>query len=618
MLADNRRHYELLVEMTRHYADRGDGERMLRAAMVAANYAWLAPIDLLSDVRLERTVVHTIRGTGTVTVDGGRRNGRVLHVLSEAYTIGGHTRQVTRWMKRDPRTSDVVLTNQQGPVPDGLVDAVRAAGGELHHLRSTTPQLLDRARALREHMDRADFVVLTVHPYDAVVLAAVNLPGVRPPVLYSNHADLGFWLGVGGTDLLCDLRQEVHALDEERRLVPAERICVLPLPVDELSAPEETDVRRELGIGPDAVVAVTVADDWKVAPSWGRGMHDVLDNVLHWTPRLCVVLVGVSPNTEWERFAKRYPGRVFCVGKVPDPGPYLALGDIYLESYPTRAGTTPLEAALVGLPVLALADLPEDDPARVFQTSSPGLSANPAAPTAEEFTRAVRRLVADPDGRHAAGARVQLAVRAVHDGPGWRAQLEAVYQHARSLPAADVDALAESPTDEYYSAMLLSALGPGPSSPDPRRLVGCLGDLFDGTMQSDLLAALSRDEGPSYRVRVSRGWDQHPEWTCRLLELSSTCPRLVVSLPFLTGDGRQGGRTEALVVALLARIGRTPQDCGDIRVESQRPRVTGPELPGELQFTDESLDLLDQLLNSALWAAPAHHSGRGPAQAMVC
>src|SRR4051794_5965117 len=144
VLAENRRRFELLVEMTRHYAGQGDAERVLRAAMLAGQYAFLAPVGLLSDVRLERAVIGAVRGSGEVRVDGGRSTGRVLHVLSEAYFVGGHTRLAWRWMNRDERTSDVVLTNQNGPVPDQLTDAVRATGGELHDLRADHSQLLDR------------------------------------------------------------------------------------------------------------------------------------------------------------------------------------------------------------------------------------------------------------------------------------------------------------------------------------------------------------------------------------------------------------------------------------------------------------------------------------------
>lgn len=66
----------------------GGTERVLRATLLAADDAWVARVGLLSGLRLERTVVHAVRGAGVVTVDGGRRAGRVLHVLSEAYGTG--------------------------------------------------------------------------------------------------------------------------------------------------------------------------------------------------------------------------------------------------------------------------------------------------------------------------------------------------------------------------------------------------------------------------------------------------------------------------------------------------------------------------------------------------
>lgn len=599
VVRENRRHYELLVEVAERYAAQGDVEHLLRAATVAANYAWLAPVGMLADLRLERAIVHAVRGPGRVTVDGDRRTGRVLHVLSEAYSVGGHTRLAWRWMSRDEHASDVVLINQQGPVPDQLVESVRAKGGDVHDLAPTARGLLDRARALRAHMDRADLVVLHVHPYDAVAFAAVNLPGVRPPVIYENHTDQSFWLGVAGAELLCDLRAETRAIDEALRGVPDERIVVLPMPVDQLTSGDDDALRRRLGIRPDAVVALTVSADWKMAACWGRGMHHAVERVLHWSPQVSVVLVGGSPNPDWARLSKRYPGRVFPVGRVLDPAPYFALTDIYLESYPVRSTTAALEAAVLGLPVVTLDDLPVDDLVYLLQASSPGLAGRSVATTIDKFAVAVRRLAADPDLRRREGEAVRTAVLAVHDGDGWRSRLAALYERARALPAVDVDDLAQPREDERFAAMLISAMS-APVSPDPRSLAGPLGDLFDPTLEMDLLAALHRDRSASFQVRVAPNWQDVAEPMTRLLGLASAHRRMTVSLPFVPDDDAQGTLSVAHLTGLLATLGQTTDDCGDIRLEST-PRPADLSLNGELQLSEDALDRLEAFASSPLW-----------------
>ncbi|WP_421020718.1 glycosyltransferase, partial [Klebsiella pneumoniae] len=84
--------------------------------------------------------------------------------------------------------------------------------------------------------------------------------------------------------------------------------------------------------------------------------------------------------------------------------PWFALADVYLESYPTFAGTTPLEAAMAGLPVVGLADVADDDPRHLFQRWSPGLAGRTPATTPSRLALDVNRLVADRELRQSDGA----------------------------------------------------------------------------------------------------------------------------------------------------------------------------------------------------------------------
>lgn len=611
VLAENRLMYGRLVDLVAHHAAGDDVERVLRSATVAANYAWRAPTGLLSDPRLERLAVSAVRGAGRVAVDGTRSSGRVLHVLSEAYSVGGHTRLAWRWISRDRRRSDVALTHHAGPVPDQLVATVTASGGRVTDLRPGHPTLLGRAIALRALIDQADLVVLHAHPFDAVVLAAVNLPGVRPPVVLEDHADHAFWLGVGAADVVSNFRPFGQRLAAELRGVPPERSALVPLPIDALPATvPPAELRRGLGLRPDAVVAVTVADEAKMSPLGGRGMDHLLDRALTQCRQLVVLLVGAPPTGVWARLAARYPGRLLPLGSVPDPAPYYAVADIYLDSYPTRAGTSVLEAAVLGVPVLALVDLPADDLLSVYQAGSPGLLGQPSATTPEQYVRMLRSLVADRDLRARRGAEVQAAVADAHSGPGWTKAMEALYDQARRSSAVDVDELADAVEDPRYGAMLLTFIRSTTESPEPLSALGPLEDLDDAQLRADVFAVSNRDRGPHLTVRIAAGWEEERARTSRLLSLAGAHPRLAVSLPFTASDDVAGSRSSAILVELLADLGQTPEDCGEIRVEAPPARPVIPSVAGELPLTTEALDWLEQLLCSPGWAPP-------PEQAMA-
>ena len=297
------------------------------------------------------------------------------------------------------------------------------------------------------------------------------------------------------------------------------------------------------------------------------------------------------------------------VGRVPDPAPYLALADLYVESYPTFAGTSPLEAALAGLPVVGLADVPGDEPGHLFQRWSPGLAGRRAATTPSALALEVHRLAADADLRRREGAAAQAAVHAVHDNPGWRERMEQLYERARAAQPADVAHLGDSPTDERYARLLLGGASPMQTSHDPRALVVALGDLYDATLECDLNAGLLRGRAATLQVRVAAGWTGHPAWTARLLALAAGTPRLRVSMPFAEGDDAHGTASVARLTEVLAGVGLTTDDCGDVGLENTAPHAA-LSLPGELQFTDEALDRLGKLITSPMWAdAPATRAG---------
>ena len=516
-----------------------------------------------------------------------------------------------RWIGRDDRGSDVALTNQHTPIPEPLRQAVTASAGQLFDLRADHADLSARAGALRRLMDRADVVVYHVHPYDAVALAAANLPGRRPPIVFDNHADHTFWLGLGCADVISDNRLRAQQLSRELRGVAPERLGLLHRQREEPAGSWTTEAARAgLRLGPDDVVAVSVASAFKMSPVWGRGFDSLVARALTDFPRLKVILAGVGAVGPWAQLAQRFRGRLLPLGVVADPEPLYAAADIYLNSYPLPAGTSVLEAAMAGLPVLSLLDLGEKDGhATVLQSGAPGLDGvRHAEATEDDYLRHLRKLVRDGRLRAERGAAAREGVLAAHTGTGWSRRLEALYETARRVGAADLDDYRDLPPDHDYAAMVLSFAAPVDATIDLLAAATPLGPQADD-LAHDLFAVNARSEGPSLSVRISSGWEHRPEWTRRLLVLARTHPRLAVSLPFAGGDDAEGSRTVTLLTSLFALDGTTPADCGDISLDADAPAVTGPAVGGELALTSDALDALEALITSPLWepAAPRPH-----------
>jgi glycosyltransferase involved in cell wall biosynthesis len=610
---ENRQRYDQLVGIVDRRSRDGDLEGTLRSATVAANFAWRAPTGLINDPDLERMVVGAARGDARPPHLRPAGSGRVLHVLSEAYTVGGHTRLAWRWMERDGRACDVALTNQGIPVPPALQRAVAAADGRLFDLRSAYPTFAGRMEALRRLMTAADTVVYHVHPYDAVALAAASLPGPRPPILYVNHADFAYWLGLGCTEVVADFREGGRRLCRELRGVPTDRLGLLPLPmsddpVDPAAGPQ---LRRKLGLRPEDVVAVAVASEQKMAPVWGKGFDTLVARALSEHPRLKIVLAGPAAEGGWASLAARFRGRLIVAGAVPDPEPFYAAADIYLNPYPVPGGTSVLEAAIAGVPVLSLQDMTErDGHVQVFPADSPGLvDLRHAAATEEDYFSRLRKLVRDPALRTERGAAARAAVLAAHAGPGWTRSLEQLYRQAAEAEIADLSEHPARVEDPHYGAMLLAFVSPGDARFELSSAAAPLGPQLDERLSYDLFAAENHHLGPSLAVRVSRGWENHPAWLMRLLALATRYPRLSVSLPFAAGDDAQGSRSVRELTAVLAVNGDTVTDCGDISLDSVAPASSGPAVTGDLPLTTDALDKLETLLSSPFWVDAASPAG---------
>jgi regulator of replication initiation timing len=432
----NYRVHRSLAWQAQHRSRVGDWSGVLEAARVAAEWSWFNHPGVFSSRVLEEAIGAAGRHLLDTSPDtqpptpGARR--RILHVLTQALPIGGHTRLAERWMRFDTGSDHALALTEQGdlPVPDALAGA---AGLGVHRFDTLAPA--DRVRSLSALLLGFDLVVLHIHPYDAAAVAACSA-SQGPPVAFVNHADHVFWLGVGVSDLIVNIRPSGAALSVGRRGMAAARSVVLPLPLDQVARTRQRpEAKRELGLPLDAVLMLTMASSTKYAAIGEPTFVGLARQTL--MRESATVLMGVGPDLEtpgWKELAEDFPGRVIASGATADTALILQAADLYLDSLPFASLTSLLEASLYGVPVVCfrghgLGAMAADD----------AVVELPSFDTSESWLSAVSALVRDARERERLGAELALRVGAGHFAGPWRARLEQVYAStlhaARALPS---------------------------------------------------------------------------------------------------------------------------------------------------------------------------------------
>jgi glycosyltransferase involved in cell wall biosynthesis len=401
-------------------------ESAARWALVAAQLAAAFPISRLASPELESILARASVATASENIRTYSPARRWLHVLSEA-GVGGHTMLAKRWIELD--SSDDVhylaLTFQTSLEVAALEGAIQSRGGSVFAL-GHIGDLTARAMRLRElAFERADIVVLHVHPWDVVAPLAFDRSG-GPPVVLLNHADHAFWIGTAAADAVINLRPSgEHYARDYRGIVRNLRLSI-PLTTEcsrEAVATYRAEKRRSLQLPSDAVVILTIGLEEKYQPVDDLNFFAAANTILAANSRVHLLAVGPRSHVAgWKELRDRYGSRVLAVGYQHDLVGYHAAADLYVEGFPFGSLTALLEAAAAGLPVVRA---PKSAPPP-FTSDGDALDEVPQADSVVAFVDECVRLLQDPGQLPVLGRALQSRVRAIHEPTGWRASLAAL------------------------------------------------------------------------------------------------------------------------------------------------------------------------------------------------
>ena len=282
-----------------------------------------------------------------------------LHVMTQAYNTGGHTRVVERWITHSPSSQkhSIVLLNQNDvPYPSEYFEEITGSRNGLCIQYNEELTDLERALSLRQLGMEYEFIVLHIHMDDPTALIAFGTEKFTRPVIFFNHADHLFWLGVSIADKVADLRTITSISKQRRGIINP---YMLGVPSDSTyTHPEEKHNISDLAIPEGKKVILTSGSPHKYSMFFNQSLSEILIELTQMRSDVFCLVIGPSRDEkQWKDAWKKSSGNVNAIGYVDYNKGYLnyiSRADLVIDSWPMGGGTALIDALSLSKPVLSL------------------------------------------------------------------------------------------------------------------------------------------------------------------------------------------------------------------------------------------------------------------------
>ena len=288
----------------------------------------------------------------------------ILHVMTEAYNFGGHTRCVERWISlmKEYQHSCAVLS-QSTDFPDNLRNIINESKGELVFYEKKEP-IVAKALKLREYASSFEYVVLHTHPHDPSALIAFGTPDFKRPIILFNHADHIFWLGLSVADYVADLNSGGNKITSINRGAKNSFILGIPEDTSDILSIDKNEAKRKLNIPLDKKVIFASGNTKKFEPTSETSFDNIISDILNKDNNVLFYIVGVDKNSVfWPKLQEKYFNNLFIFNTLDyktEYPLYLSAADLVIDSYPVGGGTALIDALKASKPILSLSKVQSD------------------------------------------------------------------------------------------------------------------------------------------------------------------------------------------------------------------------------------------------------------------
>ncbi|MES2204566.1 MAG: hypothetical protein V4496_05015 [Pseudomonadota bacterium] len=279
-------------------------------------------------------------------------NNHVLHVLTEVYHTGGHTRVVDNWIKTmSNQQHSIIINHSAGEIPAFLKNAVHNSQGDI--IINNETSLIDKAKFLAKIACQFHHVVLHIFPHDILPLLAFGTPYYTRPTFFYNHGDHLWGCGYSVCDAILEICMHGKNHSNLYRGIPKERTKFVGIPVEININIADNNKEKEQQ---DSKIIVSMATYYKFEPLKELSFQDFIDRILTHNNQIIFCIIGVENHQEsWQWLLKKHPKKVNLLGTLAkhEAHQIIKRADLYLDSFPMGSATSMIEAISLGVPALS-------------------------------------------------------------------------------------------------------------------------------------------------------------------------------------------------------------------------------------------------------------------------
>jgi hypothetical protein len=273
------------------------------------------------------------------------KTNKILHICSEVYTSGGHSKLLYNWIKNDSLKKHTILSTRLSlEEMKDISNFYLTDNVDVEHVSVKSPSKIESVKLLnRQPLNHYDIIALHIHPDETITNIVLSQKDITTPVCFINHADHVFWLGASIADIVLQIRESSITIDEERRNIEKERQFFLPIPIETvLNIKEKENTNNETPF----INLLSTGTAYKYNPNKHYNFLREAYKIVKENSDVIFNIVGINSDSD---YAKQYQHERIVLHGIVSSQKLVEIEketDIYIEGFPMPSFTALLQTAL--------------------------------------------------------------------------------------------------------------------------------------------------------------------------------------------------------------------------------------------------------------------------------